>query len=120
MVRLLKYALLGFVLVFLASALALALRTPSHDRDWLAGQDRMPRATQVGELIEISDYRDFRYGAGGGVAVENYRVETFDPAEIESLWYGVSHFGPLGLAHTFLSFGFSDGRKLVLEDALAD
>ncbi len=104
------------VLLLLAagSALAMILRVPSHDRDWRPGHLRLPEATLAGDQVVIEDFRDFSYGDDGTPSEIKYTEATFDLSEIESLWYGISHFGPLGLAHTFLSVGFTDGRYLAL------
>lgn len=120
MIRVLKVLGYGLLLILLAIA-ALSVffnivRTPSHVRNWKIEYQELPTATwnADGTTVTIDKVRDFDYGPGGSVQEVRYRKETYRPEDIDSLWYGISHFGPLGLAHSFLSFGFKDGRYLTI------
>ncbi len=96
-------------------ALVLLLRTPSHDRDWISGHERLPRVGFDGDVVTVRGVRDFRYEAGGAVAEARYEDRTYDLTTLDSVWYGISQIsGFKGIAHTFLSFGFSDGRYLAM------
>ncbi len=110
----LKYLVGALLLIAAGSTLAMILRVPSHDRDWRPGHARLPNVTLAGDRVSIEGFRDFSYGPGGTPSETRYQEESYRLSEIESLWYGISHFGPFGLAHTFLSVGFADGRYLAL------
>ncbi len=94
-------------------ALVLLLRTPSHDRDWMAGHERLPRVAFDGDVATVRGVRDFRYHADGSVAEARYEDRSYDLSRLDSVWYGISQISAFqGIAHTFLSFGFSDGNYL--------
>ena len=108
-----KLLLIGLV-VLLAfaglSVLVAALRTPSHDGDWKPEHARLPRAAIDGDRARIENLRDFAFAPDGTLGEARYHDRDYDISGLESLWYGISHFTSYGLAHTFLSFGFADGR----------
>jgi hypothetical protein len=112
--RTLKLAVIALLILAGGSVRAMTLRVPSHDRDWKTEHARLPNATLDGDMVTIEGLRDFSYGLDGTPSELRYRDATYRFSEIESLWYGISHFGPLGLAHTFVSFGFTDGRYLAI------
>lgn len=110
---------LRLVLIFLALVLlvvvALVFRlTPTHEGEWGALQGRIPTITSNAEgQYSITGIRDFRYHPDASVAESRYFDEQIDLAGLQRIWLGISHFAPMGLAHTFLSFEFSDQRFLV-------
>jgi hypothetical protein len=110
------FALVVGALLLLAcgSVLAMNLMTPSHDRNWKPEHARLPKAMVDDDIVTIEGLRDFSYGPDGAPSNTHYRKTTYRISEIDSLWYGISHFAPFGLAHTFVSFGFSDGQYLVI------
>ena len=81
---------------------------------WLPGQARQATAELAGDRVLVRNVRDFRYTADKEV-IESWDDREFDLDELDSIWLGVSDIpGPRALAHVFLSFGFSDGRYLVV------
>ena len=60
------------------------------------------------------DYDNFSYGPDGTVSDRRYRKSAYRLSEVQRVWYGVSHFGSWGLAHSFVSFEFAEGRHLAL------
>lgn len=112
--RMVGYFLLGLILIVaVASVLMNVIRTPSHTRNWKVQFLELPTAQRLDEdQVAIENVRDFVYGPDGEIKDARYRDETYRLSELDSLWYGISHFGRFGLAHTFLSFGFTDGRYL--------
>jgi len=99
------------VLIVLAAAIRL-VRTPSHDRDWETGQEKLPHVVFDGDLFTIENLRDFTW-TGPFEAEPNYIVESYDLRDMESVDVIISHFSDFeGLAHIFLSFGFIDGRHV--------
>ena len=85
---------------------------PSNDRDWSPDQARLPQAAFDGRMVYIDNIRDFTYRS-----TEDYTPAWSDAAydldKLRTLWFVVEPFGAgKGAAHTFLSFGFSDGNYL--------
>lgn len=120
-IRVLGYILFGLIaLIVLTYVLADVLRTPSHDRNWKVEYQRLPFATFSADdqSVILQNVRDFVYSDKdedrGKIETARYRDETYEIGDLDSLWYGISHFGKAGLAHSFLSFGFRDGRYLTL------
>ena len=67
-----------------------------------------------GDRIAVRNVRDFHYRTETDYDVR-YRSEIFDPREAQDLYLAVSHWdGQEKIAHTMLSFGFRDGRHIVL------
>lgn len=94
--------------------LVVQLRAPSQEGDWLTVHSVLPRAEIDGDRLTVRNLRNFTYGDDGEVREARYEDRSFDLSGLNSLWYGLSHFAPFGLAHSFLSFGFADGGYLAL------
>ena len=97
-----------------AYALFCALVRPSNERDWAADQSVLPFAEFHGPLVTIHNVRNFRYET-----VDRYTPawydRTYDLRQLESAWFVVEPFGDFGgAAHTFVSFGFSNGDYVAI------
>ncbi len=110
-------AVLGGLLYLI---LSLSPKKPRHDRDWKVDYAVMPRVDIEGQEVTIRDLRDFRYGQVDGAGDPQdvkiaYDTRTFDLDKLESLWLVLESFSRFdAVAHTLLSFGFSDGRYLAI------
>ncbi|MEH6588660.1 MAG: DUF4105 domain-containing protein [Halioglobus sp.] len=103
-----------FTLVFILLGY-LSLQSAVNDGPWKPEQATTAVAKLNGRTLTIKNIRDFRYSKNGNrVIEENYLEQSYSLDELERIWFGLSHFGPYGLAHSFLSFEFSDGEYLVL------
>lgn len=113
-----RRVLIGLLALFSTAALVTIFfvrhKTPSHDRNWKIEHSRLPKAAVEDDRVHIQNVRNFRYDAAGRVVRPIYEDRTYSLVDLESVWYGISHFGDYGLAHTFLSFGFEDGRYLAV------
>ena len=88
------------------------VRTASHDREWETGQEKLPHIVFEENQFTIENLRDFEW-TGPFEAEKNYINDTFDLNNLESVDVIISHFAEFeGLAHIFLSFGFTDGRHI--------
>lgn len=106
-------SIIAGLVVLLASYLA--LQEPSSSGPWLPGQSRIATTDITGRTLSISNVRDFTYAPGSAAIVdERYLDKTYKLDELQRVWFGLSHFGPYGLAHSFLSFEFASGDNLVL------
>lgn len=80
---------------------------------------RTPWARDAGvqffsDRIAVRNVRDFHYRSENDYDVR-YRSEIYDPKQVCELYLAVSHWdGQEKIAHTMLSFGFRDGRHVVL------
>jgi hypothetical protein len=98
-------------------ALWFAALEPSDAGPWASAQSIKPVVRVEGRKIEVFGLRDFRYGPDGKPLVERFRTEQFNLDNLVGAWLGLSHFGPGGLAHSFISFEFDrngERRYLVL------
>ncbi len=96
-----------------AFALPLALARPSAARDWALDHERPAASDTAGHVLTIRNVRDFRYDSAGR-AEPRYYDAVYDLDSIESVWFILTSFstGSRIPAHTFVSFGFADGRFL--------
>jgi hypothetical protein len=95
-----------------AGAITLIVRTPSHDRVWETGQDKLPHIVFDGDAFTIENLRDFNW-TGPFEAEERYISDSYKVSDIVGVDVIISHFAEFeGLAHIFLSFGFVDGRQV--------
>ena len=103
----------------LVSAISVASRTPRADRAWAEDVGVLASVeTRPDGRVRLDGVRDWRYSADSAIA-KGYFDETYDPAELSSLWFYEAPFGDSGLiAHTFLVFEFEglpeDRRWLAL------
>lgn len=103
---------LAIVLLLLAClALYLSTRTAGNGGPWREDHEKSAYAEMSGRSVTIHNIRNFR-DEGRQAASREYFSKTFDLDELERGWFGLSHFGPYGLAHSFLSIEFSDGQYL--------
>lgn len=90
------------------------LKQPRTDRDWTPDMARVPIVHRAGDQVRIENVRDFLYRGE-----EDYDVvwldQTYDARDLVSIDFLVERFHAWdALAHTLLSFGFRDGRRLVI------
>jgi len=90
-------------------------RDASHDRSWIPLQSRLPVVRTDGDVVRISNIRDFRH-APDGTSEERWIEDEYDVGELRRVWFALSPFNPRfrGIAHPFLSFEFADGRTLAV------
>ncbi len=90
----------------------LLTRVPTHEGQWGPAVARLPEVRRVGRQYRIDHVRDFRYNADGTINEIRYQDQTYPIDALTRVWLGLSHFAGLGMAHSFLSFEFNDGRYL--------
>jgi hypothetical protein len=91
----------------------LLTRTASTDGPWREGHEKGAYAELSGRSVTIHNIRNILDG-GQQAAGKEYLSKTYHLDELERIWFGLSHFGPYGLAHSFISIEFSDGEYLGL------
>jgi hypothetical protein len=89
------------------------LLTPANDRDWQDSVARVPVVEFDGDIVTIRDQRAFRYRA-----VDDYDIDwverSYDLAQLTGVDVMFVYWGSPDIAHTMLSFAFSDGPRLVV------
>jgi hypothetical protein len=104
----------GIAVVLFAS---LYLQVPSNVGPWNETQTRIAWVEFSGRKFTVHNVRDFRYNQDRTVVSPDYSDQDYNLDALKNVWFGLSHFGPFGLAHSFVSFEFHDGdqpRYLVL------
>lgn len=108
----------GLLLVMsLGAVLYWSAQVPGHAGNWQASHARLAGVAsghdERGQFYHLTNLRDFRYRTDGSIAAADYREARFAVADLRRIWFGISHFGGYGFAHTFLSFEFADEQYLV-------
>ncbi len=106
-VRVIAIGVLGVCLIW-------SLQKPSNERAWAGDQARMPRAVFDRDVVTIENLRHATYRS-----VDDYDVSwcrrQYDLAAIERVDFVVEPIATWrGPAHTFLTFGFDDGRHVAV------
>ncbi len=90
-----------------------ALPAPEH-ANWQTPWARAPQFSQEGDRLTVENLRDFHYRSEQDYDVR-YRTETYDLNQLTTVDLGECHWdGMEAICHTMLSFGFADGRHLVV------
>lgn len=85
----------------------------SNDRDWVPDVARMPTATIEGNLLTVSNVRNFDYRDADDYD-EAWETRQYDLDAIRTLDFVLSDWGLHDVVHTMLSFGFENGNYLCL------
>ncbi len=108
-----------FYLIIIITVLYLALIVafrPSHNRDWELGHEKLAQIiySATSSQMTVENFRNFKWNAVKSAEI-NYETRTYNLDDIVSVDTFISHFDDFeGLAHIFLSFGFSNGEHLVV------
>jgi hypothetical protein len=99
-------AAFGALLVWWTSIL------PSNHRVWADDVAQMVSGTVDGDRVTLHNVRNFDWRSDD-VHTARWEIRSYDLAELESLDLIVSYWSSPAIAHTLISFGFSDGRHVV-------
>ncbi|AMV32467.1 hypothetical protein VN12_10105 [Pirellula sp. SH-Sr6A] len=97
-------------LILAASLWFFALR-PRVDLDWEVGMEILPQAEIQGDNLHVRNLRNSRYSETGSPTAR-YEERVYDLSKLNSIDYFLSHWSGPFMAHTMVSFGFSDGQYL--------
>ena len=119
-------ALLGVVrprrfwpLLALFLALVIAVLTwyfslePSNNRDWVAENAVLPKASVDGNIVTVHNIRNFAYRTETDFTPAYY-VKRFDLGQLEAVDLVASYWMGPHIAHVFLSFAFAGGEHLAI------
>lgn len=106
-------AIAALVIALGMLALRVAHRRPSNDRDWTPDMARLARGEIDGDTLTIHNLRDNLYPQPGEPYDTRWTSGSYDLAKLRRVWLAVEYFSRFrAVAHTFLSFEFSDGDAL--------
>jgi hypothetical protein len=108
----------GRGLVVFAGAVAVLLVwwstiRPSNDRRWQPDVARLPTAEVDGDRLTIHNVRDFRYRSETEFT-ERWETRTYDLSQLDRLDFFMSYWAGPSIAHTIMSWAFSDGQHLAI------
>jgi hypothetical protein len=123
----------GFLLLAIAAMLGLALRrwrvvifywtvflilvtswltlTPSNNRDWADDVALTATGTLEGNRLVVRNVRNFRWRTDTDFTTR-WETRSYDLNGLEEVDLIMSYWAGESIAHTILSFGFSDGQRL--------
>jgi hypothetical protein len=105
-----------FALLLLpVAALPWLAKQPDGSREWADDQAIAAVTAFDGDRVHIANVRDFRYATDGTVTPGYYDAD-YDLGSVETVWFVLTAFSKRwrSPAHTFVSFGFGDGRYLAI------
>ena len=104
--------ILAFGALVIAIAIWYAIR-PRGDREWIPEQAVLPIAVIEGDSVIVRNVRANNYTTRTAFTPA-YADRTYDLSTLTSVWYVLTPFSDRwrAPAHSFVSFGFSDGRYL--------
>ena len=100
-------ALAGLVFAWWGSLAA------SNSRDWQVDVAREPTAEIEGDLVTVRNVRNFHYRSETDFD-ERWEERRLDLAKLDGLDIFFSHWGSPLIAHTIMSWSFSDGQHLAV------
>ena len=108
--------LLGAGVAALAFALVLVWfngQAPSNSGAWQPDVSQLPYGVLSGDRLTLHNVRDFTYRSETDFT-ENWETRTYDLSKIAGLDMYFSHWGSAAIAHTIMSWDFSDGQHLAI------
>jgi hypothetical protein len=85
---------------------------PSHDRQWADDVARLLEADIDGDHVTLRNVRNFDWQSETRYT-PRWETRQYDLAQLESADLVLSYWMGPHIAHTLVSFGFADGRRLV-------
>lgn len=86
--------------------------TPREDRDWAMDVARGVKAQLAGDIVTLTDLRDFRW-TDAATAEERWISRSHDLSQLVSVDMFTSVWDSPDIAHLLVSFGFADGQHTV-------
>jgi hypothetical protein len=102
-----------FAAATLVTTAAWSLKQPSHDRDWITDLSKLPTASINGDRVTLHQVRDFDHHSKTQ-ATPRWIERSVLLSELESVDLFVSHWGSDLVAHTFVSFNFTNAEPICI------
>lgn len=100
-----RWAIVGFLLVFVGIVWWWLAIPPSHERDWQPDVAVPPYATLAGDVVTLYHIRNNEYRSETDFT-PRYYDKTFHLSKLQTVDLFLSYWGPTLIAHTIMSFGF--------------
>ncbi|GJI98922.1 membrane protein [Duganella caerulea] len=84
---------------------------PSHDRVWADDVARMVTGRVQGSVVTLDQVRNFEWRSDADYT-QRWEQRQYDLNQLRSVDVALSYWMGPAIAHTLVSFGFSDGRYL--------
>jgi len=110
--KIFKYFLLLVLVLVIAYGIFVLIVRPSNNRDWVLDNQTLAYADITGDDMTIHNVRNNTYRNTFDFDV-NYSDITYDLSKLNSVDFIVAPFHPPS-AHTFMSFGFEDGKHVAI------
>lgn len=104
-------ALTVFTLIFAGLLLWWSTITPPEGGDWLPAVARQTTGKLNGDVLTISDLRDFDWRSEDAFT-EHWEPRSYDLSKVRTLDLFLAHWAGPEMAHVMMSFGFEDGQYL--------
>lgn len=113
--KIFKYACLTIVILLSLFVIWQATKQVPTEGDWKDTLRLLSTAEFDHNLVTVRNVRNFQYDKAGKPTVEDYYDRTYNLDKLNKVWYISDPFSPgSAFAHTFMSFGFSDGSYLAI------
>jgi len=99
--------------MFTAGLVAFYAQAASHERDWAPEVSVFPWAEIDGDRVTLHNIRSCDYRSESDFDLR-HRSDTFDLSRMTGVDLFQVYWGSPAIAHTMLSFGFDDGRRICL------
>ena len=86
---------------------------PSNTGDWQPDVSQLASATLDGDLLTVRNVRNFTWRSETDF-IPNWETRTYDLSKLEGLDMFFSYWGSPAIAHTIMSWDFSDGQHLAI------
>jgi len=100
-------------LVFLTVLLWFEWLPPQQNADWQTDVAELPSATLEGDMLTIRNVRNFDYTTETDYT-PHWETRTYDLAKLDGLDMFFSYWAGPSIAHTIMSWSFSDGQHLAI------
>ncbi|MGM8851246.1 Lnb N-terminal periplasmic domain-containing protein [Salinicola halophyticus] len=84
---------------------------PRNDRDWAPDVARQLSVERDGDRITLHNVRDFEWQTPS-TAIPRWETRNYDLSQLDAVDMVVSYWMGPAIAHTLVTFGFTDGRHL--------
>ena len=112
-VRPLRRTAVAFVVAVAVLFAWYATITPSNDRPWQPDVGQLPHAELDGDRLTLHNVRNFDYRSETDFT-ERWETRTYDLAALDRLDFFMSYWGSPAIAHTVMSWVFTDGQYLAV------
>ncbi len=102
---------LGFAVLFLSLLGWWASLVPTHQRDWIPELARLPTIARDGDILTVSNLRDFRWRTEQDYD-QRWETRRYDLAKLTGTDIFLSYWAGEAIAHLLVSFTFSDQTPL--------